>query len=366
LFALSLSAIAAPTVSMTGTCPGPATLDVAGLTPSGTVAVLLNEQADRAFIPAGTCAGSELKLAVPGARVLTFTADPSGAFQISGDLAQRYCDDLVQVVDMTTCEASSNIVHIGHPQCDGRSLFSPPITSADVADYEVCQALDTAFFAEFSPLTPWASPTLSLPNLVHGGSLTILASGIESIELPALKTATGLSGALLDLTSLDVPLLETAGNVIFSTPLLPTLELPSLRDVAALFVTGGDASAPVLETAYEVVIRDAATSLSAPMLQTVDNYVSVESPLATEVSLPSLTTVGGAGIVDAFWVRNAASLTSLDIRSLSSVAEIAIEDNALLCPEDGLGTWPSWAAVTGVTSLSIRDNAPGCYESPVP
>ena len=63
-FALSMPALAAPSVTVSGDCPGDVTIDVTGITPGGTIGIMWGTASPGGgeTIPAGPCAGVESEL----------------------------------------------------------------------------------------------------------------------------------------------------------------------------------------------------------------------------------------------------------------------------------------------------------------
>lgn len=96
-----------PSLTITGACPGPVTIDVAGMTPAGSVAMAYGP-AGVFVIPSGPCAGTVIDIGVPTLAGF-FVADASGAISISTTLPGAVCGLTVQAVDMTTCAVSNTI-----------------------------------------------------------------------------------------------------------------------------------------------------------------------------------------------------------------------------------------------------------------
>ncbi len=91
-----------PSLSLTGSCPGAATLEIANGTPSGSVALIRGTVSGSAALPGGPCVGTEIGIADPGLlRILT--VDGNGDFTASPNLPSGACGALVQAVDLTTC-----------------------------------------------------------------------------------------------------------------------------------------------------------------------------------------------------------------------------------------------------------------------
>ena len=89
---------------LTGSCPGPVTLDVSGATPNGTVGIF-GGQPGALTVPGGPCEGARLGLA--DAQLLTtLQADVSGDVSLSGDLAAQACGSAIEAIDLATCDTS--------------------------------------------------------------------------------------------------------------------------------------------------------------------------------------------------------------------------------------------------------------------
>lgn len=95
-----------PTISLTGTCPGPATLLGTNMTPGGPVGIGFGFTAGTTSLPGGACAGAAI--GVLNAQVIGFvSADLNGDFTFPGNLGPAACGGYVQVMDIVSCEASN-------------------------------------------------------------------------------------------------------------------------------------------------------------------------------------------------------------------------------------------------------------------
>lgn len=95
-----------PNVSLTGSCPGAATLSISGVTPSGKVALLRGTAEGASVVPAGSCAGTPLGLADPSPlRVLT--VDGNGELTANPNLPMGACGAYLQILDLTSCVPSA-------------------------------------------------------------------------------------------------------------------------------------------------------------------------------------------------------------------------------------------------------------------
>ncbi len=96
----------APTLSVTGSCPGSATITVHGATPNASIAIWAGKTAGSTTITSGSCAGTTI--AIGRARqVTTGKSDANGNLTIQLRTNARRCGQLMQAVDLTTCKTSN-------------------------------------------------------------------------------------------------------------------------------------------------------------------------------------------------------------------------------------------------------------------
>lgn len=106
--ALSTFASATPTISVSGTCPGNVTVTMSGLTPSANYSRMTADAEGSFAKPAGLCAGT-----VTGLDASNFhaqdagVADAAGMAVLTSRLGARECNAWMQVMDLSTCEATS-------------------------------------------------------------------------------------------------------------------------------------------------------------------------------------------------------------------------------------------------------------------
>ena len=109
LSALSLATTAsAQTLTMTGDCPGTIDVEIEGITPGGSVAILLGAAGRGTdVIGAGPCLGTRTDLA--GLRLATRAddRDRDGVLAFSPTLSGGRCETPVQAIDLETCEVSN-------------------------------------------------------------------------------------------------------------------------------------------------------------------------------------------------------------------------------------------------------------------
>ena len=98
-----------PVLSVAGSCPGPATLTITGLTPNGPAQVWNGRGAGATTVRDGSCAGTVLDLSK--ARLATTrNADANGKLTVRLNLKGSACGSPYQVLDLTTC-ATSNVAN---------------------------------------------------------------------------------------------------------------------------------------------------------------------------------------------------------------------------------------------------------------
>jgi len=99
-----------PALTVSGTCPGPATLTYTEATPNGTV-LWFHAAAQGSFVlPVGTCAGTQTGLASPLPYAPSL-ADETGTVAETFTLPPSACSRFVQAIDVTTCN-TSNVVQL--------------------------------------------------------------------------------------------------------------------------------------------------------------------------------------------------------------------------------------------------------------
>lgn len=93
-------------LEIAGTCGGPGTVGVYGLTPGGRFSVLRGNDLSGATVPVGRCTGTWLDIG--GVKQLaTLTADVNGEYHFKSNLPASLCGRYVQVLDVDTCEISN-------------------------------------------------------------------------------------------------------------------------------------------------------------------------------------------------------------------------------------------------------------------
>lgn len=108
---LASFAQAAPTVALTGTCPGNLDVDISGATPGASVATATANNTGSTTLPAGApCAGTTTGLSAAGlTQRATVTADGAGNAAFSVFAPAGACGMWGQAVDLTTCQTSNTV-----------------------------------------------------------------------------------------------------------------------------------------------------------------------------------------------------------------------------------------------------------------
>jgi hypothetical protein len=96
-----------PALAIGGSCPGPMTVDVTGITPGGQVGVISSTALGSDVVPAGLCAGTATGLASPNFMFLLNDTDSDGEMSFTPTVPGWGCGRHLQMVDMTTCTATN-------------------------------------------------------------------------------------------------------------------------------------------------------------------------------------------------------------------------------------------------------------------
>jgi hypothetical protein len=100
----------APTLTLTGSCPGPMTADIANATPNGTVALIFGRREGQTPIPTGPCAGTILPIADQIQLAATTRADPNGEASLTLPVPSPACGGRLIALDAPTCAVSRAVV----------------------------------------------------------------------------------------------------------------------------------------------------------------------------------------------------------------------------------------------------------------
>ncbi|MHC4823143.1 MAG: C-type lectin domain-containing protein [Planctomycetota bacterium] len=94
-------------LGVTGTCPGPMTIQVTGLTPLGPVALVTSGTGvGSQAVSAGGCVGLVLDLDLPTLRVV-MAADANGDLSLPVNVPAGLCGTLLQAVDVGSCQVTN-------------------------------------------------------------------------------------------------------------------------------------------------------------------------------------------------------------------------------------------------------------------
>lgn len=125
-------------MSLSGTCPGPITVDISGATPGGGVAIAYSFATGSFTIPVGRpCAGTVLGLNSP-TLLAVLTADAAGNASFTGNAPNAACTVSVQAVDLGSCATSSVEAMPVPGALDFPSASSAIISSLGFVDAESC------------------------------------------------------------------------------------------------------------------------------------------------------------------------------------------------------------------------------------
>ena len=107
-------------VTVEGTCPGPVSVTVTGLTPGARVAMVSSPEAGVTEVPAGLCAGTVLGLSPDGLvlRMVGTDSDGDGDVVLAPMLPSPSCGLQVQAVELLSCEASPVVDLPGYTPVD--------------------------------------------------------------------------------------------------------------------------------------------------------------------------------------------------------------------------------------------------------
>jgi hypothetical protein len=145
---LALSSAHAVTFDAPGACGESVEIAVADLAPRGNFTFLLGYGAGDDVIPAGACAGAD-----SGLNIYTFTnpfrADASGAFGMTWDMPERFCDTAVAVLDLDTCAISSMVVLGADDDDGGGDLGGGLVATTGNGDGTFTSAVDSSSYDDW-------------------------------------------------------------------------------------------------------------------------------------------------------------------------------------------------------------------------
>lgn len=129
------------TLTISGSCPGPIIISVAGATPGAQIGLAWSVNAGVSSVPGGACGGTALGLAAP--RLLTFlTADASGAAAFTANAPSSACGVFLQAVDLGAC-VGSNVEQIGGSTS---SFVFPSATSTVIGSVGFVDSENVGYF----------------------------------------------------------------------------------------------------------------------------------------------------------------------------------------------------------------------------
>ena len=102
------AALAAPSLTLAGACPGPVSVTASGFTPNGQVALVRGAGPGLTVAPPGVCGGTQLGLASPSV-VAVGAADAAGGRTWTTNLGAAACATELVAVDLTTCAVAAPV-----------------------------------------------------------------------------------------------------------------------------------------------------------------------------------------------------------------------------------------------------------------
>jgi len=96
----------APSLAVTGDCPGEIVVTITGAGESAAVGIAIADAEGSAVIPSGQCAGTEIGLDSPSL-LGVLPANPDGRLRIERSVQLGLCGKFMQAVDLSTCGATS-------------------------------------------------------------------------------------------------------------------------------------------------------------------------------------------------------------------------------------------------------------------
>ncbi|MFT4621729.1 MAG: hypothetical protein ACI8PZ_000381 [Myxococcota bacterium] len=144
LAALSLpaAALAAPTLTLSGACPGVIDIDIAGLTPGGEMTLLFSGGEGADVLPAGACSGLATGLSPIRFGLRAPDVDGDGTMSFGPSVPEGACGTHVQILDPATCELSpvrtlgeadapGDLIYGAVGECSGGNLYSLDTTTGE-------------------------------------------------------------------------------------------------------------------------------------------------------------------------------------------------------------------------------------------
>ena len=110
-FAIEETVPAGPTLTITGTCPGPGSIDCSGMTAGGLVYIGYTPAGAGSWvIPSGGCAGATVNVAAQPTLLFAVAADAGGNVSIPGSMPATACGVITTVAfDVSTCTSTNAV-----------------------------------------------------------------------------------------------------------------------------------------------------------------------------------------------------------------------------------------------------------------
>ncbi|MFT4623398.1 MAG: hypothetical protein ACI8PZ_002054 [Myxococcota bacterium] len=177
-------AVADPTLSVSGVCPGPIDIVIGDLTPRGRFAVLRGVGLDDDTLAAGPCAG--LRTGLAGIRLQLVSSSDDGTAAFRPTLGADRCSAAIQVLDVVSCTLSEAVLFGGGggDPGDARAFGTCGAAGATGPDVFMCDAA-------------YAGSSLEAEVDVSGGiqSWSVPATGAYRIEAHGAQGGTSEEGA---------------------------------------------------------------------------------------------------------------------------------------------------------------------------
>ncbi|MCB9683696.1 MAG: hypothetical protein H6735_01485 [Alphaproteobacteria bacterium] len=206
LAAVPSVALAIPTVTASGTCPGQTIFSIQGLTPNTAYGVLTSTDVGTFQVPlaAGACPGQDTDLSAVGIALQTSgLANAFGEASLSVNLPAAACGLAFQVIDTGTCQLSALGV-VDACVNDGRCVPAEWSDSAYLYGYSCPTDVGEQFMVAclpFGSVSPaiWGTGTYTHDSAIcgaaqHDGRITNVAGGVVTVEVaPGQAGYTGSS-----------------------------------------------------------------------------------------------------------------------------------------------------------------------------
>lgn len=98
---------AAPELTIDGSCPGPQTVEVTGMTPGGSAGIIASNSLGSDPMMGGPCASGMTDLAGPMFVTTVYDLDGDGEYNFTPTMPSGACGRYIQFVDLTTCDTTN-------------------------------------------------------------------------------------------------------------------------------------------------------------------------------------------------------------------------------------------------------------------